>query len=124
MALTLHFSVLSIVLHISRSTTTGSPYHASSAIFLTELFKIVLAGALVLGTGELRPRMADRKRLSLEREERRALAEQNEPAWIAGAEEKRKEAHAELGEHHDWLAGAGGARTSFVVGPFSNTEGS
>lgn len=66
----------------------------------------------MLVTGELRPKMADRKRMELEREERRALKEQTEPAWIAGTgeeAEKRKEEQVLLQEdHHDWLEGAGG----------------
>ncbi|BGP43759.1 hypothetical protein JCM10449v2_007816 [Rhodotorula kratochvilovae] len=61
-ALTLHYSVLSIVLHVSR-TTPGRRYHASSAIFLTELGKILVSLVLVLTTGELRGAVRERRRI-------------------------------------------------------------
>jgi len=61
-ALTLHYCVLSITLHIARSTP-GPKFHASSAVWLTELFKMILAGGLVLWSGELRPRAAERRRM-------------------------------------------------------------
>lgn len=102
-ALTLHFSVLSLTLHVARKTTS---FHASSAIFLTELFKIVLAGAITLWTGELRPRVMELKRSRAELEERQALAEANEPAWIAERQEKSG-SDTDGDEHHDWMQGRG-----------------
>lgn len=85
----------------------------------------------MLVTGELRPKMADRKRMKLEREERRALKEQTEPAWIAGTgneAEKRKEEEALLVQdgHHDWLEGAGSTspRHAPLLSPGTNGRGS
>ncbi|BGP03760.1 Nucleotide-sugar transporter-domain containing protein [Rhodotorula toruloides] len=108
-ALTIHYSVLSIVLHISR-TAPGRRYHASSAIFLTELGKIIVSWGLVLCTGELRGAVRERKRLRAiwtlrdieerEREEdeerRRKAEEEQERVWKevkqAGASEAEKAA--------------------------------
>lgn len=99
-ALTLHYSVLSLVLHISR-TTPGARYHASSAIFLTELFKVLVSFGLVLCSGELRPRVGEKKRDAWEEQERRALSEANEPAWLDQQQEREKEDKDE--DHRDWL---------------------
>lgn len=94
-ALTLHFSVLSILLHISRhSAAPGRGYHASvvssirpfpssldflltcpQAVALTELGKILVSIILIFWTGELRARMADKRR------ERNPLS-QGSPAWL------------------------------------------
>ncbi|GAA6042392.1 hypothetical protein JCM8097_004494 [Rhodosporidiobolus ruineniae] len=93
-ALTLHYSVLSIVLHLSR-TLPGRRYHASSAIFLTELGKILVSLLLVLWTGELRTavrerlklrevlRLRDEERAEEMREvERVRAAREDEERWI------------------------------------------
>ncbi|SCV74579.1 BQ2448_7608 [Microbotryum intermedium] len=109
LALTLHYSVLSIMLHVSRSMS-GARYHASSAIALTEFFKIVVALALVAWSGELRPTVSERQRLYWQLEERRALAEASEPAWLgeeknhASGDESEKEDDQ---RHYDWLSMAG-----------------
>ncbi|BGP20479.1 hypothetical protein JCM10213v2_008640 [Rhodosporidiobolus nylandii] len=73
-ALTLHFSVLSIVLHLSR-TLPGRRYHASSAIFLTEAGKILVSFVLVLLSGELRQAVRERVKV---RQLLRARAEEVE----------------------------------------------
>lgn len=108
-ALTIHYSVLSIVLHISR-TAPGRRYHASSAIFLTELGKIIVSWGLVLCTGELRGAVRERKRLRAiwtlrdieererkeDEERRRNAEEEQERVWKevkqAGASEAEKAA--------------------------------
>lgn len=105
-ALTLHFSVLSLTLHVARQQTPR--FHASSAIFLTELLKIMVAISLTLCTGELRPRIMEQKRTRAELEERLALAEANEPIWIAERQQE-KEGTDQANGHHDWLQGAGEA---------------
>ncbi|GAA5839854.1 hypothetical protein JCM9279_005188 [Rhodotorula babjevae] len=91
-ALTLHYSVLSIVLHVSR-TTPGRRYHASSAIFLTELGKILVSLALVLVTGELRPAVRERRHLRAlwtlrDDEEREREAEERRQVKIREEEER------------------------------------
>ncbi|GAA6052845.1 hypothetical protein JCM3770_006278 [Rhodotorula araucariae] len=106
-ALTLHYSVLSIVLHVSR-TTPGRRYHASSAIFLTELGKILVSLVLVLTTGELRGAVRERRRVrelwrlrrdeEREREEdelrRRKIREEEErEGFLASAPGAEKEVH-------------------------------
>ncbi|KAM0789843.1 hypothetical protein ACM66B_006690 [Microbotryomycetes sp. NB124-2] len=102
-ALTLHYSVLSIVLHVSRRSS-GPRYHASSAILVTELFKAALAAAFVLLSGELRPRVAERKRARFEAAEREALAEANEPAWItSNGSAIEVDERASQESHRDWL---------------------
>ncbi|BGO95896.1 hypothetical protein JCM10020v2_007623 [Rhodotorula toruloides] len=101
--------VLSIVLHISR-TAPGRRYHASSAIFLTELGKIIVSWGLVLCTGELRGAVRERKRLRAiwtlrdieererkeDEERRRNAEEEQERVWKevkqAGASEAEKAA--------------------------------
>lgn len=59
-ALTLHYSCLSVVLHVSR-TAPGGRYNASTAIFLTELVKIAISLALVLCSGELHKAVVQRR---------------------------------------------------------------
>ena len=91
-ALTLHYSVLSIVLHVSR-TTPGRRYHASSAIFLTELGKILVSLALVLVTGELRPAVRERRHVRglwrlRDDEEREREAEERRQVKIREEEER------------------------------------
>ncbi|KAK4056347.1 hypothetical protein OIO90_002490 [Microbotryomycetes sp. JL221] len=104
-ALTLHYSVLSVVLHVSRQGS-GPRYHASSAILCTELCKAALAATIVLFSGEMRPRMADRKRARLEAEEREALADLTEPAWISGnGTNPEASARGSQESHRDWLEG-------------------
>lgn len=88
--LTLHYSVLSLVLHYSRlqpasSSTTSLPYHPSTAIFLTELGKIAICLVLVAHTGELRDFVKERKRIEaiwryreIEEEERSLLLRERE----------------------------------------------
>lgn len=66
-ALTLHFSVLSITLHISRASP-GPRYKASSAVVLTEALKIIVAIALIFASGELRPTAQERRRIRWENE--------------------------------------------------------
>ncbi|SCZ98283.1 BZ3500_MvSof-1268-A1-R1_Chr3-2g06270 [Microbotryum saponariae] len=106
LALTLHYSVLSIMLHVSRSMP-GARYHASSAIALTEFFKIIVALALVAWSGELRPTVSERQRLYWQLDERRALAEASEPAWLgeekgqSGGDESDKDDDQ---KHYDWLS--------------------
>lgn len=51
-ALTLHLSLLSSVLFISR-TTSSQNYNASSAVILTELIKVTIAILLIFLSGEL-----------------------------------------------------------------------
>ncbi|GAA6025324.1 hypothetical protein JCM10207_006246 [Rhodosporidiobolus poonsookiae] len=93
-ALTLHFSVLSIVLHISR-TLPGKRYHASSAIFLTELGKIIVSWGLVLWTGELRQAVHERRKIrqllrlraedqeeQVREEERQRRGREEEEMWM------------------------------------------
>ncbi|BGP27890.1 UDP-galactose transporter [Rhodotorula toruloides] len=91
-ALTIHYCVLSIVLHISR-TAPGRRYHASSAIFLTELGKIIVSWGIVLCTGELRGAVQERKRLralwtlrDIEERER----EEDEARWRKAEEEQER----------------------------------
>ncbi|GAA6013919.1 hypothetical protein JCM11491_000473 [Sporobolomyces phaffii] len=79
--LSVHYSLLSIVLHYSR--TLGTHYHPSAAIVATELGKIVVSLSLVANGGELRETMKERRKLrdearfrQLEEEERRLLAEE------------------------------------------------
>ncbi|GAA5833644.1 hypothetical protein JCM11251_003192 [Rhodosporidiobolus azoricus] len=101
-ALTLHFSVLSIVLHLSR-TLPGRRYHASSAIFLTEAGKILVSFLLVLSTGELRP--AVRERLKL-----RAMLRQQEEE-NREEERERERGERERREEEEWrreMSGNGG----------------
>ncbi|GAA5877062.1 hypothetical protein JCM8547_007296 [Rhodosporidiobolus lusitaniae] len=93
-ALTLHFSILSIVLHISR-TRPGRRYHASSAIFLTELGKILVSFFLVLFTGELRTAVRERRKL---REIIRAREEEEEEE---GREQERQRKGRE--EEEIWM---------------------
>lgn len=102
MALTLHYSVLSIVLHLSRSTP-GARYHASSAIALTEFFKIVVCLALVLNSGELRGSVLERRRLRWEQAEREAREEASEPAWIDTEDKARSSAESDRSETHELL---------------------
>jgi hypothetical protein len=52
-ALTIHLSLLSSVLFISRISSPEQKYNASSAVILTELVKILLAIAIMFGSGEL-----------------------------------------------------------------------
>ncbi|SGY85540.1 BQ5605_C009g05762 [Microbotryum silenes-dioicae] len=118
LALTLHYSVLSIMLHVSRSMP-GARYHASSAIALTEFFKIIVALALVAWSGELRPTVSERQRLYWQQDERRALAEASEPAWLgeekgqSGGDESEKEDDQ---KHYDWLSMAETTSSSSSVG--------
>lgn len=100
--LTLHYSVLSLVLHYSRlqpasSSTTSLPYHPSTAIFLTELGKIAICLVLVAHTGELRDFVKERKRIEaiwryreIEEEERSLLLRERERE----EEERRRESLA------------------------------
>lgn len=85
-ALTLHYTVLSIVLHIARSAP-GPKFHASSAVWLTELFKMVVAASLVLWTGELRPRAMElRVRGERDRERAEGTREEHAPLWLEQSE--------------------------------------
>lgn len=65
-ALTVEYSVMSIVLHISRQPKAdGRPqFHASSAVLLTEFFKIIVSTVLVFWSRELRPKMLEMKKVS------------------------------------------------------------
>lgn len=78
-SLTLQYSLLSIVLHLSLhsssspSSTPSSKYHTSSLVFLTELFKILLALFCVYFSKELRPGILDIKRLKWEQQARDEL---------------------------------------------------
>lgn len=62
-ALTLHLSLLSSVLFISRSSTSGPRYNPSSAVVLTEVIKIIVSIGLVFSSGELEDRVIERKRI-------------------------------------------------------------
>ncbi|GAA5917865.1 hypothetical protein JCM5296_006661 [Sporobolomyces johnsonii] len=95
-ALTLHYSVLSLVLHYSR-TLPGPPYHASSAIFLTELGKILVSLALVLRSGELTGYVRDRARLRAECEVGRVMDEVREQE----RERERRTERAQQDEQDD-----------------------
>ncbi|GAA5927500.1 hypothetical protein JCM1841_000942 [Sporobolomyces salmonicolor] len=92
-ALTLHYSVLSLVLHYSR-TLPGPRYHASSAIFLTELGKILVSLALVLRTGELRGYVRERARIRAQCEVGRVMDEVRE-------QEKERERRKERAQEEE-----------------------
>lgn len=106
-ALTLHYSCFAIVLHVSR-TTPGTRYSASSAIFLTEVVKILASIGLVAATGELHDAAMQRKRLG---EERRleALAAADREA----SEERRVQAVEE--EKRLWARIQKGEEASLIV---------
>jgi len=87
--LTIHYSVLSLVLHYSRMQSSSSPnslpYHPSTAIFLTELGKIAICLLLVARNGELKDFVKERKRIEaiwryreIEEEERASLLRERE----------------------------------------------
>lgn len=72
-ALTLHISVLSIVLYLSTrsSNSKSTSYKASSAVTITEILKVIICILFAFLNGELRPIGFERKRLrnELEQEE-------------------------------------------------------
>ncbi|GAA6009438.1 uncharacterized protein JCM10292_004292 [Rhodotorula paludigena] len=97
-SLTLHFSVLSIVLHISRTTTApGARYHASSAIFLTELGKILVSFVLVVASGELRTAVRERHRV------RELLRVQHDEIREREEDEARRKRIEKEEEEDGWL---------------------
>ncbi|KAM0749148.1 hypothetical protein T439DRAFT_327640 [Meredithblackwellia eburnea MCA 4105] len=85
LALTFEYALLSIVLNISRQPTSGSnnvrTYHGSSAVLLTELFKIIVSTLLVLWTRELRPKMLEMKKQRHARENEEEV-EPEQQAWL------------------------------------------
>ncbi|KAI5481611.1 UDP-galactose transporter [Pseudohyphozyma bogoriensis] len=88
-ALTLHFSILSIVLHVSLRPAAVK-FHASSCVVLTELFKIATAAFLVFWTRELRPAI-----LEIKRERHTKLGELDaagEPMWLTESGEQEDQA--------------------------------
>ncbi|KAK4051525.1 hypothetical protein OIV83_002665 [Microbotryomycetes sp. JL201] len=90
-------------MHVSRRSS-GPQFHASSAIFVTEVCKAVLAALFVLLSGELRPRVQERKRARLEAAERDALAESNEPAWISSnGSSLELDSRDSQESHRDWF---------------------
>lgn len=70
-ALTLHISVLSIVLYLSTRSAKpkSSSYKASSAVFITELLKVIVCILFTFLNGELRPIGFERKRIRNESEQ-------------------------------------------------------
>lgn len=82
-ALTIEYSLLSIVLHVSRQPSAHGrpPFHAASAVLLTELSKIVISTLLVFWTRELRPKMLERKKVRHARENAEEV--EPEPAWLS-----------------------------------------
>ncbi|GAA5988482.1 hypothetical protein JCM11641_007166 [Rhodosporidiobolus odoratus] len=97
-ALTLHFSILSIVLHLSR-TLPGRRYHASSAIFLTELGKIFVSFLLVLSTGELRQAVRERRKIRemMRFREEERFDEEREMERLNKVREEEEEWRKEMG---------------------------
>lgn len=91
-ALALHYSVLSVVLHLSRTHTKSKSYKASSAVALTEIIKILVCILLSFVNGELRPVGFERKRLriELEQQEREIELDRLNVAAEKKVEEKEK----------------------------------
>ncbi|GAA5982538.1 hypothetical protein JCM10908_006690 [Rhodotorula pacifica] len=100
-ALTVHSSCFSIVLHIAR-TTPGGHFNASSSIFLAEVVKIFVSIGLVAATGELHEATVRRKQLQEEEraekiaaadpealEERRLKSLEEEQRLWAGLQEPK-----------------------------------
>lgn len=108
-ALTLHYSCFAIVLHVSR-TTPGARYSASSAIFLTEVVKILASIGLIAVTGELHDAAIQRKRLGEERRMEALAAADREASEErrvqAVEEEKRLWARIQKGEETNVLVAA------------------
>lgn len=110
--LTIHFSVLSIVLHISRHAVSDRPrYHPSSAVALTEALKIAISTALVFWTGELRPRVEEKRKQRYEPIE--DVTE--EPAWMEGSGNAGGGgAQREPEKAHEWVVEAPAIPSEFV----------
>lgn len=60
-ALTLHYSVLSLLLHVSLVRTSAHRYHAGSAVFMSELLKVLICTVTAFASGELVNRVAELK---------------------------------------------------------------
>ncbi|KAK4700123.1 hypothetical protein P7C70_g6129, partial [Phenoliferia sp. Uapishka_3] len=99
-ALTIEYSLLSIVLNISRQPSHGRPpFHASSAVLLTELSKIVVSLLLVFWSRELRPKILERKKIRHARENEEEV--EPEQAWLLLSDDKRNDAEHELEAQHE-----------------------
>ncbi|GAA5912959.1 uncharacterized protein JCM6883_006270 [Sporobolomyces salmoneus] len=83
-SLTLHYSILSLALHYC-SQARQAQFHPSTAIFFTELGKIIVSLSLIASTGELRESVKERRRIrevtrvrEIEDEERKLLTLERE----------------------------------------------
>lgn len=90
-ALTLHYSVLSIILHLSLRSHLR--YHPSLLVLLTELTKVALSAALVFWNGELRTRVRETREM---REVEEVLLRRSEDLGITGEQEYSADGQSEL----------------------------
>lgn len=90
-ALTIHYSVLSIVLHSSLRSRLR--YHPSLVVLLTELTKVILSAALVFWNGELRTRVRETREMN---EVEEVLLRRSEDVGIPGEQGDTTGRHSEL----------------------------